>query len=119
METNCVLYQVRAEYFCTCNDFILVDGSLWHGSDGYSPASRPGGQGSISDQSICEIYTGHSGTGAGSALFPSVIPPLLQGHFHRHVAVTMQIEARSQQCCVIYRERWADKCFNSNVKRLN
>ena len=70
METNCVLYQVWAEYFCTYN----VDGSLCHGSGGYSPASRPGGQGSISGQSICEIYTGHSGTGTGSALLRSDCP---------------------------------------------
>jgi len=62
METNYVLYQVRAEYFCMCNVFILVDGSLCRDSDGYSPASRLGDPGSISGQSISEIHTGHSGT---------------------------------------------------------
>jgi len=96
METNYVLYQVRAEYFCTCNVFILVDGSLCHGSDGYSPASRPGDPGSISYQSICVIHTGHSGTGKAQRFSPlTVIPPLLHGHFHRRVALAMQIQARS------------------------
>jgi len=89
METNCVLCQVRAEYFCTCDVFILVDGSLCHGSDGYSPASRPGDPGSISYQSICVSHTGHSGTGKAQRFSPlTVIPPLLHGHFHRHVALT-------------------------------
>jgi hypothetical protein len=125
METNHVLYQVRAEYFCTCNVFILVDGSLCRGSDGYSPASRPGDPDSISGQSICEIHTGHSGTGKVQHFSRlTVIPPLLHFIFIgvsllRYRQKREVWDLQNQPCCVTCRGDGQRSTLTAKLKTLN
>jgi hypothetical protein len=96
METNSVLCQVRSAILCTCNVFILLVDSLCHGSDDYLQPFATETRVRSQTSPVVRFIMDTVALGHVQHFSPlSIIPPLLLGHCHRQVGLSIKIKSRN------------------------